>query len=64
MVSWSSSEFLSSFDGLVMGENSGRGTATDDSVFCAEELPEEPFSKDTLASEEDILLMVFRRRGT
>jgi hypothetical protein len=51
-----------------MGENSGRGTGTVDSVACAEELPEESLPEellpeDALPSEEDILLIVFRRRG-
>lgn len=54
MVSWrsSDSEFRSSFDGPVMGENSGNGTATDDSVAFVDML-----------SDEDTLPTVCRLRG-
>lgn len=43
IVSWrsSDSEFRSLFEGSVMGENSGKGIATDDSVGFVELLSEE-----------------------
>jgi hypothetical protein len=54
IVSWSSSESLPSFEGPVMGENNGRGMATDESAESG---------ADTF-SEEETLPTVCLRRGT